>query len=137
MGIWKKIFGDSEEAVDYYAEGVELLNGQKFHEALTSFKLALREDPGDVATLQQMAIAYTRIGMTDEAMKTYRAVLSRDDQSAGAHYGLAFLLLHVNRTPEALKHLRLFLNSPPTGPEAERHIEHARSKLAELEQGGG
>ena len=95
-------------------------------------RLALRETPGDAAVLQQIAIAYTRIGMTDEAIKTYRAVLNRDPREVGAHYGLAFLLLREGRREEARFHLEAFLSSPPTGPEANRHVEHARKTLAEL-----
>lgn len=132
MGIWKKLFGDSEEAVDYYQEGVDLLNVGKFHEALTSFRLALRETPSDAAVLQQMAITYTRIGMTEEAIRTYRAVLSRDEAASGAHYGIAFLLLHAGRKDEAARHLRSFLEVPPSGPEAERHVQHARETLTSL-----
>ena len=132
MGIWSKLFGDAEESVDYYVEGVELMNAGKYHEALTSFRLALREAPTDPAVLQQMAVTYTRIGMTDEAVRTYRTALAHDESAAGAHYGLAFLLLHTGRKDEAARHLRSFLDSPPRGPEAERHIAHARQTLDEL-----
>jgi predicted Zn-dependent protease len=134
MGIWKKLFGDSEDTVDYYGEGVELMKAGKYHEALTSFRLALRDTPSDTIVLQQMAVTYTRIGMTDEAIKTYRAVLARDNYASGAHYGLAFLLLHGDRKVEAASHLRSFLDTPPSGPEAERHIEHARRTLDEINQ---
>lgn len=132
MGIWSKLFGDSEDSVDYYVEGVELMNAGKYHEALTSFRLALREAPTDAAVLQQMAVTYTRIGMTDEAVRTYRTVLAHDETAAGAHYGLAFLLLHRGRRDEAVRHLRTFLSAPPAGPEAERHVEHARRTLEDL-----
>lgn len=135
MGIWKKLFGDDHREVDYYREGVELMKVGKYHEALTSFRLALRESPRDADVLQQIAIAYTRIGMTDEAVKTYRSVLSSHPQSAGAHYGLAFLLLRQGATTDAEQHLRTFLASPPEGADAQRHIEHARSTLSELERG--
>jgi predicted Zn-dependent protease len=69
MSVWKKFFGGGGEEgrVDYYDEGMELLSDGKFHEALTSLRLALKEQPGDPVVLQQIAIAYTRIGMTDEA----------------------------------------------------------------------
>ncbi|HEX6938924.1 MAG TPA: tetratricopeptide repeat protein [Longimicrobiales bacterium] len=134
MAWWKKLFGSDadEEEVDYYREGLELLAVGKYHEALTSLRLALREAPGDVAILQQIAIAYTRIGMTDEAMKTYRGVLLKDPKAVGAHYGLAFLLLREGQRDEAVAHLRAFLASPPRGEEAGRHIMHARKTLAEL-----
>jgi Flp pilus assembly protein TadD len=132
MGIWKKLFGSDQGAVDYYREGVDLLNAGKYHEALTSFRLAQREAPQDPAVLQQIAIAYTRIGMTDEAIKTYRTVLSNQPATASAHYGLAFLLLRQGRPDEAERHLEAFLAGPPEGAEAERHVEHARSTLHDL-----
>jgi Flp pilus assembly protein TadD len=135
MGIWKKLFGTESDGVDYYREGVELLQVSKYHEALTSFRLALRESPRDPAVLQQIAIAYTRIGMTDEAVKTYRTALAHDPSASGAHYGLAFLLLRQGQTANAEQHLRSFLAAPPTGSDAQRHIEHARETLAGLEQG--
>jgi tetratricopeptide (TPR) repeat protein len=135
MDFLKKLFNrpDDEAAVDYYREGVDLLNAGRYHEAVTSFRLALRESPGDVAIMQHIAIAHTRIGMTDEAVKMYRQVLGRDAGAAGAHYGLAFLLLRDGQRKEAAEHLRRFLEEAPERPEAERHVEHARATLARLE----
>jgi tetratricopeptide (TPR) repeat protein len=136
MGLFTKLFGGGgAERVDYYREGLELLNAGKYHEALTSFRLALRETPQDTAVLQQIAIAYTRIGMTDEALKTYRSVLEKDPTISSAHYGAAFLLMKDGRPQEAVTHLKAFLAKPPAGPEAKRHVEHARQTLADLEAG--
>jgi Tfp pilus assembly protein PilF len=118
--------------VDYYEEGLALMSEGKFHEALTSFRLALKDTPGDPIVLQQIAIAYTRIGMTDEAAKTYRHVLQRDPSAAGAHYGLAFLLLRSGHQMEAAQHLRAFLDNAPEATDAQQHISHARSTLAQL-----
>lgn len=135
MSWWSTLFSrgnDSPQSVDYYAEGVQLLRSGHYHEAVTSFRLALREDPNDAAVLQQIAIAYTRIGMTDEAARTYRTVLQNDPGASGAHYGLAFLLLRDGQHDEAVRHLRTFLEVAPRTAEATRHIEHARSTLAEL-----
>ncbi|HEX6559533.1 MAG TPA: tetratricopeptide repeat protein [Longimicrobiales bacterium] len=133
MSLWKKLFNSGEQdRVDYYEEGLDMLRAGKFHEALTSFRLALRESPRDVAVLQQMAIAYTRIGMTDEALRTYRSVLEHDPKSSGAHYGMAFLLLKEGKQEDAATHLRAFLAQPPSGADAQRHIEHARQTLADL-----
>ena len=85
MAFWKKILGSEDaQPVDYYTEGIELLEDGKFHEALTSFRLALKESPGDVIVLQQIAICYTRIGLVSEAAKTYRHVLQKAPNSAGS-----------------------------------------------------
>jgi Flp pilus assembly protein TadD len=134
MSVWKKLFGgtDKKGGVDYYEEGMELLSDGKFHEALTSLRLALKESPGDPVVLQQIAIAYTRIGMTDEAAKTYRHVLQKDPGASGAHYGLAFLLIRAGQAADAVPHLEAFLANPPSGSTAARHIDHARSTLAQI-----
>lgn len=136
MDFLKKLFQTrhADKEIDYYREGVELLNAGRYHEALTSFRLAQRGRPKDLAVQQQIAIAYTRIGMTDEAMKTYRNVLAEDPSATGAHYGLAFLELREGRTGAAAEHLRKFLAAPPEQPEAARHVEHARTTLARLEE---
>jgi Flp pilus assembly protein TadD len=117
---------------DYYEEGSVLLREEKYHEALTSFRLALRESPNDTDVLQQIAVTYTRIGMTDEALRTYRRVLELKPHASGAHYGLAFLLLQQAQTDDAVAHLRAFLARPPATPHAQRHVAHARATLAEL-----
>lgn len=134
MSVWKKLFsgGGREGRVDYYEEGMDLLADGKFHEALTSLRLALKENPGDPVILQQIAISYTRIGMTDEAAKTYRHVLQKNPKAAGAHYGLAFLLIRSGQSKDAVPHLKAFLADPPGGVEAAQHIEHARSTLAQI-----
>jgi Flp pilus assembly protein TadD len=134
MGIWKKLFKDESDSPDYYREGLELLRSGKYHEALTSFRLALRDTPRDVAVLQQIAIAYTRIGMTEEAAKTYRTVLATEPEASGAHYGLAFLLLRNGQREDAEAHLRSFLSLAPAGPDAQRHVAHAQETLAELQR---
>ena len=120
---------------DYYQEGLGLAGQERFHEALTSLRLALRERPGDVATLEQMAVVYTRMGMTDEAIKMYQRALEKKPRSAGAHYGIAFLYLNRGRATETAFHLEEFLRVGDTIPDSDRHVEHARATLAELKAG--
>ena len=137
MSFWKKILGtDNPAAVDYYDEGVALLDAAKFHEALTSFRLALKESPGDPVVLQQIAICYTRIGMVDEAAKTYRHVLQKNPGSAGSHYGLAFILLRSGDPEGAIGHLEAFLANAPGDADAAAHVDHARWTLAKLREEG-
>ncbi|MFQ5679533.1 MAG: tetratricopeptide repeat protein [Gemmatimonadota bacterium] len=130
--FWKQ-GGREEEPPDYYEEGLALLRAEAYHEALTSFRLALRERPDDPATLEQMAVVYTHIGVTEEAVKLYRAALRIRPSPAG-HYGLAFLLLRRGATDEAAEHLRAFLEAAPDSPEADKHVGHARETLARLER---
>ena len=136
MSWWRHLISgrsdDPSVNADYYREGADLLRDEKFHEALTSFRLALRENPNDTDVLQQIAVTYTHIGMTDEAIRTYRRVLEVKPHAAGAHYGLAFLLLQRGSVDDGIAHLRAFLAHPPRFSEAARHVAHARATLAEL-----
>lgn len=136
MSWWKHLISgrsdDPTQNTDYYREGTDLLREEKFHEALTSFRLALREKPNDTDVMQQIAVTYTHIGMTDEAIRQYRRVLEVLPEAAGAHYGLAFLLLQRGHVDDGVAHLRAFLTHPPHFEEAARHVAHARAKLIEL-----
>lgn len=130
--FWEEGEEGGDEAPDYYAEGVDLLRQERYHEALTSFRLALRERPGEAAPLEQMGVVYTRIGMTDEAIKAYRRALDREPDSPAAHYGIGFLLLNRGRDDEAEEHLAAFLERAPGEEAAEKHIRHAEETLSRL-----
>ncbi|MDR0787050.1 MAG: tetratricopeptide repeat protein [Gemmatimonadota bacterium] len=136
MAWWRNLISgrndNSSGDPDYYQEGVELLREERHHEALTSFRLALRDAPNDTDVLQQVAVTYTHIGMIDEAVRTYRRVLDLHPTAAGAHYGLAFLFLQRGRREDGITHLKAFLETPPEIPEARRHIDHARRTLEGL-----
>ncbi len=132
---WWKFWQEEEnqgEDPDYYEEGVSLVEQERYHEALTSFRLALRERPDAAEPLEQMGVVYTRIGVTDEAIKAYRKALDRDPDSAGAHYGLGFLMLRRGRESEAERHLEAFLESASGGEAEARHVRHARETLEQL-----
>src|SRR5205823_5422124 len=91
----------------------------------------------DARILQNMAIAFTKTRRIDEAIRHYRRALELERDLAGAHYGLAFLLLKRGDPDGATQHLRAFLAHPPKGPDAQRWIEHATQALRDLGGGGG
>ncbi|HEX9485731.1 MAG TPA: hypothetical protein VF976_01600, partial [Gemmatimonadales bacterium] len=65
-----------------------------------------------------------------------RRALELDRELAGAHYGLAFLLLKRGDPDGATQHLRAFLAHPPKGPDAQKWIEHATLALRDLGASG-
>jgi tetratricopeptide (TPR) repeat protein len=120
------------QRLDYLNEALGLERQGDFDAALTSYRLALRDHPNDPRILQNMAIAFSRTGRLAEAVSAYRKALELDPELSGAHYGLAFLQLKRGDIPEAVSHLQAFLDSPPSGAEAERWVRHARQTLEEL-----
>ncbi|MDH3732534.1 MAG: tetratricopeptide repeat protein [Gemmatimonadota bacterium] len=128
--FWEK--GSGGGSPDYYEEGVALVSQELYHEALTSFRLALKQTPDDAATLEHMAVAYTHIGLAEDAGRAYEQAIELRPKSPSAHYGLAFILLKDERRDEAALHLRQFLDLAHPDREDDRQIEHARRTLSRL-----
>ncbi len=134
MSFWRKLFGDVPEPkrLDYLNEGLALERQGDLEGALTSFRLAFRDNPQDVRVLLQMAIVCTKTSQPDEAIRHYRRALEIDPTQGGAHYGLAFLLLRRGEQESAMQHLQQFLQRPPKGPDAVKWVDHARTTLERL-----
>ncbi len=141
MGFWRRVFGSSggddlkPQRLDYLNEALALERQGDYDSALTSYRLALRDHPNDARILQNMAIAFTKTRRFDEAIRHYRRALELDSSLAGAHYGLAFLLLQRGDPDGAAQHLKTFLSHPPRGPDAQKWIEHATQALHDLGSG--
>jgi tetratricopeptide (TPR) repeat protein len=79
-----------------------------------------------------MAIAFSKLGQLDDAIRSYKRALSIDPKLSGAHYGLAFLLIKRGEISDAAYHLEAFLMDAPAGAESERWIKHAKQTLDQL-----
>ena len=140
MSWWSRLLGgksrnEHAHPVDYLSEAIALERQGDFDAALTSYRLALREQPNDARILQNIAIAYSRTGRLEEAIRSYRRALEVAPEQAGAHYGLAFLLLKRGDRAGAMIHLDAFLATPAADAEMERWVRHAEQTLAALRAG--
>ena len=132
MGLFRRILGGpasrdgpiKPQRLDYLNEALALERQGDYDAAITSYRLALRDHPNEPRILQNLAIAFSRTGKADEA----------DANLAGAHYGLAFLLLKRGEKESAGHHLRAFLGNPPRGVDAQKWIGHAEQALHDLER---
>jgi tetratricopeptide (TPR) repeat protein len=138
MSFWNRLFGKEHrealrpQRLDYLNEGLALERQGDFEAALTSYRLAFRDNPTDSRILLNMAIAFTKTGQPEEAIRHYKRALELDENLVGAHYGVAFLLLKRGDVHQAADHLRAFLARPPKGPDAERWIRHAETALRDI-----
>lgn len=139
MSFWDRLRGAKSSSnagrggkPDYLSEGLALEKQGDYDAALTSYRLALREQPNNVRVLENMAIAFSKTGLLDDAIRSYKRALSIQPQLSGAHYGLAYLLLKRGEISDAAYHLEAFLMDAPSGPESERWVAHARQTLDQL-----
>ena len=139
MTWWRRLVGGSSDRStpppDFLAEALDLEARGDIPNALTSYRLALRERPDDLRVLLNMAIAFSRTGQPEEAIRSYRRALEVDGAQAGAHYGLAFLLLKRGRTDEAAEHLAAYLDTTSADdPGTTKFRAHAERTLAALQE---
>lgn len=137
MNWWKRILTGEDASVkpqrlDYLNEGLALERQGDFEGAVTSYQLALRDEPSSVKVLQYIAIALSKTSRHEEAIRHYRRAIELSPELPGAHYGLAFLLLRRGDSARAAEHLRVFLSKPPRDPEMTRWVEYARETLERL-----
>ena len=138
MSWWHRLTGGtpgrdgSTRAPNYLAEAIELEARGDYANALTSYRLALRERPDDPRVLQNIAIAFSKTGQPEEAIRSYRRALELKPTLAGAHYGLAFLLLKRQDTAGCAAHLEAFLQTTKRDAESEAFVAHAERTLAAL-----
>jgi len=141
MSWWRRLFGGSSgrnarpPRLDYLGEALALEKQGNYDAALTSYRLAMRDFPNDPKIVTNLAIACTRTGRFDEALLNYRRALELDPQLAGAHYGIAFLLLKKGDAAGTEMHLRAFLEHPPKSDDAAQWIAHAERTLERLQSG--
>ena len=141
MSWWSRLIGGKSpselrpQRLDYLNEALALERQGDYDAALTSYRLALRDQPDDHRVLQNMAIAFTKTARPEEAIRAYRRALELEPGLSGAHYGLAFLLLKRGEMEEAATHFDAFLAQPPKSAEAERWVRHARQTLEQLRSG--
>jgi tetratricopeptide (TPR) repeat protein len=140
MSWLRRVLGGSSDRevkpqrLDYLREALSLERQGDYDAALTAYRLALRDQPNDYRVLQNMAIAFSKTGRLDDAVNCYRRALDIQPQLAGAHYGLAFLLLKRGDMPAAQLQLEQFLAAPPKSAEADRWVRHAQEALDQIRQ---
>lgn len=137
MSFWSRFSGgkskSEQKRLDYLSEGLALERQGDYEAALTSYQLALRDEPNNHKVLQNMAIAYSRLARPSEAIRCYRRALEIQPKLSGAHYGLAYLLLRRGEKTDAAYHLESFLMDPPApSAEADRWVRHARETLDQI-----
>jgi tetratricopeptide (TPR) repeat protein len=135
MTFWRRWFGKSggTHRLDYLNEAMALERQGDLNGAITSYRLGLRDNPNDLTILQNIAIAFSKTGQAEEAIRHYRRALTIDNGLSGAHYGLAFLLIKKGDLAKAAEHLQAFLARPPKGPDADKWVRHAETTLQEIE----
>ena len=104
---------DKVGVLQKYKRATDLVTAGDIAAAATAYRELLREDPGMTDVWLQLADAYSRRGMTREALAAFREVIERDPRSPAALTGAAGALMRLGRLDEARAHSELAVPLAP------------------------
>lgn len=121
----KKAMARFPKEAAFHYELAQMHNRKKeFPEAVKCLNVALEMDPENRQYITTLGFTLARSGQIDQGF----AMLSRSMGVASAHYNIARMLLHINRTQEGMDHLRQAVALNP-------NLDNARQLLIDLEKG--
>ena len=95
MSIWRRLFGGKDnltpQRLDYLNEALALERQGDYEAALTSYRLAHRDNPNDARIMLNMAIAFTKTAQQEEAIRLYRKAAELGGADAAYNLGIVYL----------------------------------------------
>ncbi len=100
----EKFYGPSPSAKanKHYDKGTDLLNEERYEQAIKSFKAAIKEDENFVAALDNLGVCYRRLNQLDEALVYYEKSLAIFPEGDFALVNIAVVYTFQNKLDKAL-----------------------------------
>jgi tetratricopeptide (TPR) repeat protein len=117
----KPASGDRRRASTMFARAQQFEQQRKYTDALDSYRLATRADPGWFEAQYNCGVLAYRLRDYQFALESYEMALAIEPDSADARYNFALALKAMNYVPDAAKELRRILAAHPENVRA--HLE--------------
>ncbi|MFQ5962990.1 MAG: exostosin family protein [Candidatus Scalinduaceae bacterium] len=104
-----------KEILAQYRMGLLFLKDNQFDEAINTFKLVINKDTQHIDALFNLAVAYERVGNTNQAKDCFLSTLKLDKYLIEAHLALSKIYISQNNIEECIKscdELLKYLNLP-------------------------
>ncbi len=121
---------DDKAYWDAVEEATELLNEERFHEALVMLREIIKATPSNPYAYYFLGIGLYEVGELEPARDAYRAVLRLAPNHLGARVALSHVLRQLGDAKEAIKEGAVALEQSPGDPDALHAVG-----LAYLERG--
>jgi cytochrome c-type biogenesis protein CcmH/NrfG len=114
------------------AAGTELVAEHKSAAAVAELQAAVKEAPADAASWYKLAFALRQSGQLPEAAKAYQRYITLKPDDPDPYYGLAQVLVALNRPDDALATFRAYVKIEHRKTE-QRWLTKARAEIVRLE----
>jgi predicted Zn-dependent protease len=110
---------------DEYEDAVELIEDQKYQEAIAKLTEANAKYPGSADVLNYLGYCHRKLNQNDQAMTFYRDALKIDSKHRGVHNYLGELFLQMDNLKKAEKELMTLGLLCPDGCEEQEDLKEA------------
>ena len=90
----------------YYDTGQEMLNQNRFNEAIICYEKAIRVDPKSAKAYTNLGNAFHFSGNDEKAMKMYTKAIKLDEKLPQPYVNLAVMLMNQGKYKEAMEKLK-------------------------------
>jgi tetratricopeptide (TPR) repeat protein len=119
------------------AQGKQRLDQQRYDEAVTVYREAVRRDPGDAVAQYGLGVAYSRTGADAQAIAAYREAIRLQPDNVDAYYGLGVVSERQGRDDEAIAAYREVIRRRPEDAMAHYGLGSAAARQGRDEQAIG
>ncbi len=121
--LWRDTLAhDPQSPVAHYNLARHLIDTDRAAEAVAHLEAALRAQPGDVDTLNNLGVAYVKTGRIDDALRTLEQALRLRPDDDFIHTNLGVLYARRGNIEAAIKHFTRALELNPRREEARANL---------------
>ena len=124
-----------QNALNYFADGIEALDVQDFEGAAQSFKQAIALEPQNLEFQYHLAVTYVRLKKNDEALEIFESLIKKDPKNYfKAYFDIAGVYSREGTFQKALDTLNLADQAAPNSARVYLEKGYVYKNLKEYDQ---
>lgn len=114
--------------------GGQLVQAQRYKEAVEEFRLAAAADPNDATIRLNLGSTFAQLGQRQEAREHLTEAVRLEPNNAKAHYNLAMVLVQLRDDLAAINHFRAAATNDPRNTSANFFLADALMRTGKHEE---
>ncbi|MDX2041152.1 MAG: tetratricopeptide repeat protein [Acidobacteriota bacterium] len=132
--LMAELRGLTTGARTHLTRGSQLIQAQRYKEAIEEFRLAVAADPNDPTIRLNLGSTFAQLGQRQEAREQLAAAVQLDPNNAKANYNLAMVLVQLRDDSTAINHFRTAAANDVRNTSANFFLADALMRTGKFEQ---
>jgi len=118
--------------IEYFKGQIEILD-ENYSEAIAHFKRAIKYNPKDGASYNDIALCMVELGKIDEAFRYFDQGIEAEPDYANIYHNKGWLLNKIGKYREAISYFKKTLELEPERPVTYENLAYALGHLGDYE----